>query len=73
MLRFVTRRVRVKLGPNVHAYGGWSIPDDRIVILPEAEAAAALRDRHIRGQIEFIEYVEDDTHTEAPERNQVDQ
>jgi hypothetical protein len=71
MLRFVTRRVRVKLGPNVFAYGGWSIPDDRIVILPEAEAAAALRDRHGRGQIEFIEYVEDDT--EAPERNQVDQ
>jgi hypothetical protein len=72
MLRFVTRRVRVKLGPNVHAYGGGSIPDDRIVILPEAEAAAALRDRHMRGQIEFIEYVEDHTHTEAPERNQVD-
>jgi hypothetical protein len=69
MLRFVTRRVRLKVGPSVRAYGGWSIPDDRIVILPEAEAAAALRDRHVRDQIEFIEYVDDE---EAPERNEVD-
>jgi hypothetical protein len=50
----------VKLGPSVFGYGGLQIPEDRIVVMTEAEAAAALRDRGGRDSITFIEYVEEE-------------
>ena len=60
------RRLRVKLGQNVHSFGGAAIPDDRIVELSEEEAAAALKDRATRNSIEIIGWVESQPEKDPP-------
>jgi hypothetical protein len=62
----MTRRLRVRLGANVHTFAGATIPDDRIVQLTEHEAAAALRDRVTRNSVEVLGWVESETEEERP-------
>jgi hypothetical protein len=59
------RRLRVKLGENVHSFGGSAIPDDRIVELSEDEAAA-LKDRATRNSIEIVGRVESQPEKDPP-------
>jgi len=58
--------LRVGLGENVLALGGASIPDDRIVELREEDAAAFLRDRGTRKDVEVLGWVDDQPEEERP-------
>ena len=62
----MARRLRVRLGENVLAFGGASIPDDRIVELREEDAAAFLRDRGTRKDVEVLGWVDDQPEEERP-------
>jgi hypothetical protein len=54
------------LGDNWHAFGGLTIPDDRVVEVTEQEAAAFLRDRSSARSVEVLGWVDD--HPNAAER-----
>src|SRR5918994_5932522 len=54
----MTRRLRVRLGESVRAFGGGAIPKDRIVELSEEDAAAFLRDRRTRNSVEVLGWVD---------------
>jgi hypothetical protein len=56
----VARRARLRLlGEGWTSYGGYTIPDDRIVEVSEEEAATYLRYRGRARSVEFLEWVED--------------
>jgi hypothetical protein len=62
----MNRRLRVRLGENVHTFGDAAIPEDRIVELTKEDAAAALRDRHTRNDVEILGWVDDDSEEDYP-------
>jgi hypothetical protein len=56
----MARRVRLRLlGDGWTGYGGYTIPDDGIVVMSEEEAANYLRHRGKARSVEFLEWVED--------------
>lgn len=58
----MTRRIRLKLlGQGWSAFGGGTIPEDRIVEIPEADAAAFLRDRSAARKVEILGWVEENS------------
>jgi len=60
MLKTVKRKVRLRLlGDQWHAFGGAKIPDNREIVVTEAEAAAFLKDRRMRRSVEVIEIFDD--------------
>jgi hypothetical protein len=61
----VTRKVRIRLGEGAHAFGGATIPDDRIIVITEVEAAKLLRNRDLRHHIEVVDVFEDDDSQDA--------
>ena len=66
MLKTMTRRVRLRLlGDGWHAYGGAELPEDREIVVTEAEAAAVLRERSMRHSVEVVEVFEDDADDDA--------
>jgi hypothetical protein len=57
----VRRKVRLRLlGDGWHAYGGAEIPENREIVVTEAEAAAFLKHRRSRHAVEVIEVFDDD-------------
>jgi hypothetical protein len=57
----VARKVRLRLtGDGWHAYGGAAIPENREIVVTEAEAAAFLKDRRSRRSVEVVEVFDDD-------------
>jgi hypothetical protein len=63
----MTRRLRVRLGESVRAFGGGAIPEDRIVELSEEDAAEFLRDRRTRNSVEVLGWVDDQPEDELPQ------
>jgi hypothetical protein len=65
----MARRVRLRLlGDGWFAYGGAEIPEDRVVEVPEAEAAELLRDRSSARRVEVLGWVDNDGEKDPPER-----
>ena len=62
----MTRRLRLRLGENVHSFGDAIIPDDRVVELTEEDAAAFLRDRSTRSSVEVLGWVDECSDEEHP-------
>src|SRR5882757_4049929 len=66
---FVPRRLRIRLidrpGASFHSYGGFEIPDDGVIELPEADAAAFLHRRGAARSVEVLGWVEDDPPDES--------
>jgi hypothetical protein len=57
----------VRLGENAFVLvGDYTIPDDRIIELDEAEAAALLRNRNHRDVVEVLGWVEEGRQEERP-------
>jgi len=57
----VARKVRLKLlGDGWHAYGGGEIPENREIVVTEAEAAAVLKHRGSRRSVEVLEVFDND-------------
>ena len=46
------------LGDGWRGYGGYEIPDDRVIVITEAEAAAFLRDRGTARTVEILGWVD---------------
>lgn len=62
------RRVRLKLlGEGWHAYGGATIPEDRIIEVSESEAAEFLRHRGSARRVEILGWVDDEERSEPAE------
>jgi hypothetical protein len=60
------RKVRLRLlGDGWHASGDAEIPENREIVVTEAEAAAFLKDRRTRHLVEVIEVFDDDSAARA--------
>lgn len=60
-------RARLRLlGNGWIAYGGYTLPDDRIIEVTEEEAANFLRQRGSARSVEFLCWVEDSDDAEKP-------
>ena len=57
----MARKVRLRLlGDGWHAYGDAELPENRELVVTEAEAAAFLKNRGTRRSVEVIEAFDDD-------------
>jgi hypothetical protein len=58
----MARKFRLRLlGDGWHAFGSAEIPENREIVVTEAEAAAFLKHRGSRHSVEVIEIFDDDT------------
>ena len=66
----MSRRLRVRLiyrpGSSFIPYGGFEIPDDGVIELPEADAAAFLHRRGAARSVEVLGWIEDDSRDDPP-------
>jgi hypothetical protein len=66
----VSRRLRVRLisrpGSSFIAYGGFNIPDDGVIELSEADAAAFLHRRGAARNGEVLGWIEDEPQDDPP-------